>query len=51
MENHKIFTVLVILPNGLEYKSREYATTKWHAIDKAYSKLSEVQPDRNQYTC
>ncbi|MHA2401955.1 MAG: hypothetical protein ACXADH_03105 [Candidatus Kariarchaeaceae archaeon] len=43
------FSVKIKLPSGEFITSRELAHTKWHAVDKAYTKYSDHQPDRQKY--
>ena len=43
--NHRVIRVHI-----LGYRTvTEYAVSIWHALDKAYSKYSHIQPDRNKY--
>jgi len=47
METSKPFTV-VIADLGTV---RVYATTRWHAIDKAYTDHKDSEADRTKYHC
>ncbi len=45
----KNFLIQVTLPDGQVYKESVYAHTKWHAIDKAYTKMYKYQNNRKMY--
>ena len=49
MENMRFFPLKVVMPNGQVYTKDVYACTRWHAIEKLYSVMSEYQPDRAMY--
>jgi len=49
-EVHKTFSIEIILIDGSSLVTPQYATTKWHAIDKAFTKFRNVQPDRTKYS-
>lgn len=41
--------VLIVLPNGGVTMTTVSAVTDWHAIDQAYGKYCQLQPDRSCY--
>jgi hypothetical protein len=44
-DNHRVIRVHI-----LGYKTvTEYAVSFWHALDKAYTKYSHVEPNRHKY--
>ena len=48
-EPHFNFTVEIKLPSGLIITDKQMAVSKWHAIDKAFTKYSDKQSDRTKY--
>jgi hypothetical protein len=49
MESSRYFSVEVTMPDGYVFSYPIYATTKWHAIEIMYSRLSTEQEDRSKY--
>jgi len=49
METSSYFSVEVTMPDGYVFSYPIYATTKWHAIEIMYSRLSTDQEDRSKY--
>lgn len=49
MESGKYFIVEVSMPDGYVFSYPIYATTKWHAIEIMYSRLSNEQDNRSKY--
>lgn len=41
--------VKIALPNGFIKHYIVYSVTDWHAIDQAYAKHCQLQPDRSCY--
>jgi hypothetical protein len=49
MENMRFFPLKVVMPDGQVYTQSVYACTRWHAIERLYSRMSEYQPNRAMY--
>lgn len=52
MEDHKVIKVeipYVCQGKLLMYYTHVMAVSKYHAIDKAYGRYKEIQPDRSKY--
>jgi hypothetical protein len=53
MEDHRMFKVSVTTTdlegNKLVYYTHVYATTKFHAIEKAVTRYRDIQPNREMY--
>lgn len=50
MEAHRNYTVIITLNSGTQLMTREFAVSKFHAMDKAYSKFYDKQEDRTKYS-
>jgi len=50
MERLTNYKVDIMLPNGEHLVVQTLAVSKWHAVDKTYSKFMEHQADRSKYT-
>ncbi len=48
-EIHSNYKILITMPSGTVIAHKVFATTLWHAIDKAYSEYADKQPDRSKY--
>lgn len=44
-----LMLVIISLPNGIAAMTTVSAVTDWHAIDQAFNKYSQLQPDRKCY--
>lgn len=51
LEPHINFSVLVEKPDKTcNWVTKVMARTKWEAIDKVYTKMKDLQPDRTKYS-
>lgn len=48
-ESKSTYPIIITLPNGKNVVKSMYATTKWHAIELAYTQFKSMQPERAYY--
>lgn len=49
LEHYLNHTINITLPNGEVIWDKQLGVTKWHALDKSYTKYMHLQSDRTKY--